>query len=61
MAEGMARHEREDIVAILRRDIQAVDDLLGDKKFLFGDKPTTVCLWSNFLTDLLPQNASQVA
>uniref|UniRef100_F1LB76 Failed axon connections n=1 Tax=Ascaris suum TaxID=6253 RepID=F1LB76_ASCSU len=41
MAEGMARHEREDIVAILRRDIQAVDDLLGDKKFLFGDKPTT--------------------
>uniref|UniRef100_A0A915CAR1 GST C-terminal domain-containing protein n=2 Tax=Parascaris univalens TaxID=6257 RepID=A0A915CAR1_PARUN len=41
MAEGMARHEREDIVAILRRDVQAVDDLLGDKKFLFGDKLTT--------------------
>ncbi|EGT46528.1 hypothetical protein CAEBREN_28303 [Caenorhabditis brenneri] len=27
---------------LLRRDIQAIDDILGDKKFLFGDRITSV-------------------
>lgn len=38
---GMGRHPRDDIITILRRDIQAVCDIIGDNKFLFGDKPST--------------------
>ncbi|KAH7709139.1 Protein C25H3.7 [Aphelenchoides avenae] len=40
-AEGIARHSRETIIEILRRDVQALDDILGDKKFLIGVRPTT--------------------
>ena len=29
---------------LLRRDIRAIDDILGDKKFLFGDRITSVCV-----------------
>lgn len=39
-ANGMGRHSRDDIINILRKDIQAVDDILGDKKFLLGDRPS---------------------
>ncbi|VDN55503.1 unnamed protein product, partial [Dracunculus medinensis] len=38
---GIGRHSRDDIISILHNDIRAVDLILGDKKFLFGDKPTT--------------------
>lgn len=41
-SEGMARHSRETIIEILRRDIRALDAILGDKKFLIGSRPTTV-------------------
>uniref|UniRef100_A0A0N5A9S2 Failed axon connections homolog n=1 Tax=Syphacia muris TaxID=451379 RepID=A0A0N5A9S2_9BILA len=35
-ANGVSRHKREDIIAILRKDIQAIDNILGDKTFLLG-------------------------
>uniref|UniRef100_A0A7E4V6T2 GST N-terminal domain-containing protein n=1 Tax=Panagrellus redivivus TaxID=6233 RepID=A0A7E4V6T2_PANRE len=39
--EGTATRERHEIIEILRRDLQAIDDILGDKKFLLGVRPTT--------------------
>lgn len=33
--------KRDDIITILRKDLQALSDILGDKKFLLGIRPTT--------------------
>lgn len=38
---GMGRHTREEIYAIGTRDISAVADFLGEKKFLLGDSPSS--------------------
>ncbi|KAI6225073.1 Failed axon connections-like protein [Aphelenchoides fujianensis] len=40
-AEGTGRHSRDVIVEILRRDVEAVDRILDNKKFLLGVRPTT--------------------
>lgn len=40
MSEGTMRHSREQIIELLRRDINALSQILGDKKFLMGIKPT---------------------
>ena len=37
--QGIARHTKEEIVEIGRRDLQAVADYLGDKAFIAGDQP----------------------
>lgn len=37
---GLSKEERQ---LLLRKDIEAVDNILGDKKFLFGDRMTVVC------------------
>ena len=39
--QGVARHSRDEIVEIGRRDLQAVIDYLGDKAFIAGQEPTT--------------------
>lgn len=39
---GMGRHREEEILKIAKRDIKAVATLLGKKKFLMGDQPSTV-------------------
>uniref|UniRef100_A0A1I7YVB8 GST N-terminal domain-containing protein n=1 Tax=Steinernema glaseri TaxID=37863 RepID=A0A1I7YVB8_9BILA len=36
---GYGRFSKEELRDILRRDLEAIDGILGDKKFLFGDKP----------------------
>ncbi|CAD5206111.1 unnamed protein product [Bursaphelenchus okinawaensis] len=38
--EGTGRFPRETIIEVLRRDIESVDGLLGDKKFIIGARPT---------------------
>ncbi|MBL4807679.1 MAG: glutathione S-transferase family protein [Rhodobacteraceae bacterium] len=38
--QGIARHSVEDQFARANKDISAIGVLLGDKPFLFGDKPT---------------------
>lgn len=35
---GMGRHTRDDLVALARKDFNAMSTLLGDKPFLFGDE-----------------------
>jgi hypothetical protein len=40
---GMLKHPRVDIFDIMRRDLQAISDALGDKKYILGgDHPTLV-------------------
>ncbi|CAI5441532.1 unnamed protein product [Caenorhabditis angaria] len=37
----LGKLDKEELKELLRRDIQAIDDVLGDKKFLFGDRITS--------------------
>lgn len=43
----MGKHSRETIIEILRRDVEALDQILGDKKFLIGVRPTIVRFYFN--------------
>ena len=36
---GMGRHTEQEIYGIAERDLLSVSEILGDKQFLFGDKP----------------------
>lgn len=38
--QGVGRHERDEIYALGAADLAAVSTILGDKSFLFGDRPT---------------------
>ena len=40
--QGIGRHTREEILAIGRKDLEAVRDWLGDKPWFMGDRPSTV-------------------
>ena len=37
---GIGRHTEQELYAITERDLLAVSEILGQKKFLFGDKPS---------------------
>lgn len=41
-ARGVGRHEHERIVAMGKSDLDAIDGLLGDSAFFFGDSPTDI-------------------
>jgi len=41
-AQGIGRRTEEDVNEIAKRDLSALSTFLGDKKYLFGDRPTTV-------------------
>ncbi|KAK3742287.1 hypothetical protein QZH41_013101, partial [Actinostola sp. cb2023] len=36
---GIGRHTEDEIYGLAKRDFHAVSSFLGEKKFLFGDKP----------------------
>lgn len=38
-SQGIGRHSEQDLYGIAERDLLAVSDILGEKKFLFGEKP----------------------
>lgn len=38
-SHGMGRHSEQDLYGIAERDLLAVSEILGQKKFLFGEKP----------------------
>uniref|UniRef100_A0A0K0CSR4 GST N-terminal domain-containing protein n=1 Tax=Angiostrongylus cantonensis TaxID=6313 RepID=A0A0K0CSR4_ANGCA len=42
MAQGMARNTPEEVVILAKKDLDAMSIFLGNKKYFFGDKPTTV-------------------
>jgi glutathione S-transferase len=39
--QGISRHTPENVIAHAKADIDALSALLGDKKYLFGDAPTS--------------------
>ena len=38
-SHGIGRHSEQDLYGIAEKDMQAVSAILGQKKFLFGEKP----------------------
>ena len=38
-SHGMGRHSEQELYGIAERDLLAVSEILGQKKFLFGEKP----------------------
>lgn len=42
VAQGTARHAREEVYAMGRAQVEAVADFLGDKPFFMGDQPSTL-------------------
>lgn len=38
-AQGMGRHSRDEIARLAIKDVEAVKAILGDKKFILGDRP----------------------
>ena len=38
-AQGLGRHSEEDMTAMAAQGIKSITDILGDKPFLFGDRP----------------------
>ena len=38
-SQGIGRHSEQDLYGIAEIDLLAVSDILGEKKFLFGEKP----------------------
>ena len=38
-SHGIGRHTEQEIYGIAERDLLAVSEILGEKQFLFGDKP----------------------
>jgi glutathione S-transferase len=42
MAQGLGRHPPDEILARMKRDLDAIAAILGDKPFLFGDAPSNV-------------------
>jgi len=38
-AQGLSRHTEPEIDDLIKRDMSAVADILGNKKFLLGDEP----------------------
>lgn len=39
--QGMGRNSLKEVVEIMKRDLMALNTLLGDKPFFFGNKPTS--------------------
>jgi len=62
-AQGTGRHTAEEIAALGLADIDAMADLLGDQRYLLGDRPRTVdCTLYAFLESQLgfPNDAAPV-
>ncbi|KAJ1358454.1 hypothetical protein KIN20_016882 [Parelaphostrongylus tenuis] len=41
MAQGIAKNTPEEVAMIAEKDLDAISTFLGNKKYFFGDKPTT--------------------
>ena len=41
-AQGMGRHNKEEILGRMRRDLDSLTEFLGDQPFFLGDEPTSI-------------------
>jgi hypothetical protein len=42
VATGLGRHTREEIIAVVNEDLNALSQQLGGKPYLMGEEPTKV-------------------
>lgn len=40
-AQGVGRHQRDEVYAVGVRDVESLDELLGENTYLFGEQPTS--------------------
>jgi len=64
--QGVARHKESDVAEFMRRDYQALSNLLGDKPYLFGDSmtrydATAIALVSMLFSEGIPSRAPDIA
>ena len=53
-AQGLGRHSKDELYAIGENDLKAVSDILGNKEFLLGDRPSTFdCAVFGFCANVL--------
>ena len=53
-AQGLGRHSKDELYAIGENDLKAVSDILGNKEFLLGDRPSTFdCTVFGFCANVL--------
>jgi hypothetical protein len=53
-SQGMGRHSRAEIIQLMESDLESLSTLLGQKEFLFGDKPSTIdAIMYGFLVNVL--------
>ena len=43
----VGRFSRDEYLMLFRKDMTAIQEILGDKKYLFGDKITSVRTYNN--------------
>ena len=53
-AQGIGRHTKDEVLAMMIGDLRAASLCLGDKEFIMGDKPCSVdCTMFGFLAGIL--------
>ncbi len=62
VGHGMGKHSREERAALADRDLKAMSDYLGTKKYFMGDKPTSVdaTIFSFFTNAHCPHFKSEI-
>ncbi|KJH51277.1 hypothetical protein DICVIV_02556 [Dictyocaulus viviparus] len=54
MAQGIAKYTPEEVVTLAKKDLDAISMFLGNKKYFFGEKPTTLdCTMFAFLSQFI--------
>jgi glutathionyl-hydroquinone reductase len=38
-AQGVGRHSQDEVIELMKKDLLAVSDFLGEKRYLLGDEP----------------------
>jgi hypothetical protein len=58
-AQGMGRHTEKEVMGIMKDDLQAVSDFLGEKKFMMGDNKASEldCVIFGFLSQMKWQSS----
>jgi len=64
--QGTSRHSEQEILEICRKSFQALSDLIGEKDYIFGDKPssldaTTYAFLAEFILSDLDNQFNRVA
>ena len=51
----VGRFSRDEYLMLFRKDMTAIQEILGDKKYLFGDKITSVRTYNEYVKIAIPK------